>query len=97
MLQKLTYLLVIFGLLPFIVLMGWAMSPRLDTRRFPAGSTLVGGRQSARSLHFIAAWLIVAFVLVHVFEVVVSGTWNNLRSMITGRYRVPPAEHADDE
>lgn len=95
-LQKLTYLLVVFGLLPFIVLMGWAMSPRLDTV-IPGWVAWVGGRQSARSLHFIAAWLIVAFVLVHVFEVVISGTWNNLRSMITGRYRLPPAERADDE
>jgi thiosulfate reductase cytochrome b subunit len=49
-----------------------------------------GGRQSARTIHFIVAWLLVAFVLVHVFEVIVSGLWNNLRSMINGRYRVPP-------
>lgn len=90
-LQKFTYLFVIFGLLPFIALMGWAMSPRLDTL-IPGWVDLVGGRQSARTLHFIAAWLIVAFVLVHVFEVVISGTWNNLRSMISGRYRVPPEE-----
>ena len=50
---------------------------------------LVGGRQSARSIHFIVAWALVAFVLIHVFEVIVTGLWNNLRSMITGRYRVP--------
>ena len=42
-----------------------------------------------RSIHFIVAWLLVAFVLIHVFEVIVTGLWNNLRSMITGRYRVP--------
>ena len=47
-----------------------------------------GGRQSARTIHFIVAWLLVAFVLIHVFEVIVSGFWNHLRSMITGRYRV---------
>ena len=41
-----------------------------------------------RTLHFIIAWLIVLFVLVHVFEVIMSGFWNNLRSMITGRYDV---------
>ncbi len=39
--------------------------------------------------HFIVAWMLVAFVLVHVFEVIVTGFWNNVRSMITGRYRVP--------
>ena len=92
-LQKLTYLFVIFGLLPFVVLMGWALSPRLDTV-VPGWVDIVGGRQSARTLHFIAAWALVAFVLVHVFEVLISGVGNNLRSMITGRY-VVESEHAD--
>jgi thiosulfate reductase cytochrome b subunit len=88
-LQKLAYLVVIFVLLPLIVLMGLAMSPRVDTV-FTGWVDLVGGRQSARTIHFVVAWLIVGFVLIHVFEVVVTGLWNNLRSMITGRYRVPP-------
>jgi thiosulfate reductase cytochrome b subunit len=92
-LQKLTYLFVIFGLLPFVILMGWALSPRLDTV-VPGWVDIVGGRQSARTLHFIAAWALVAFVLVHVFEVMISGVINNLRSMITGRY-VVESEHAD--
>jgi len=86
-LQKLTYLAVIFILLPLVILMGFAMSPRLDSL-FPGWVDLFGGRQSARTIHFIVAWLLVAFVLVHVFEVIVSGFWNHLRSMITGRYRV---------
>jgi len=90
-LQKLTYLLVIFVLLPLVILMGFAMSPRLDTL-FTGWVDLFGGRQSARSIHFIAAWLLVLFVLVHVFEVIITGLWNNLRSMITGRYRVPAEE-----
>jgi len=92
-LQKLTYLFVIFALLPFVILMGWALSPRLDTV-IPGWVDVFGGRQSARSLHFIAAWLLVAFVLVHVFEVLISGAINNLRSMVTGRYTVE-SEHAD--
>jgi thiosulfate reductase cytochrome b subunit len=92
-LQKLAYLFVIFGLLPFVILMGWALSPRLDTV-IPGWVDVVGGRQSARTLHFIAAWTLVGFVLVHVFEVVVSGVVNNLRSMITGRY-VIEQQHAD--
>jgi thiosulfate reductase cytochrome b subunit len=86
-LQKLTYLIVIFGLLPLVMLMGFAMSPWLGSL-WPGWVDLFGGRQSARTLHFVAAWLLVAFVLIHVFEVVISGVWNNLRSMITGRYRV---------
>jgi len=46
----------------------------------------------------LAAWILVAFVLIHVFEVVVTGFWNNLRSMITGRYRVEtPTDHENAE
>jgi thiosulfate reductase cytochrome b subunit len=87
-LQKLAYLTVIFVLLPLIILMGFGMSPRLDTL-FGGWVDWFGGRQSARSIHFIVAWVLVAFVLIHLFEVIVTGLWNNLRSMITGRYRVP--------
>jgi thiosulfate reductase cytochrome b subunit len=86
-LQKLAYLSVIFVLLPLVVLMGFAMSPWLDSI-IPGWVDIFGGRQSARTLHFIAAWLLVAFVLIHVFEVIISGFWNHLRSMITGRYRI---------
>ena len=86
-LQKLAYLVVIFGLLPLIVLAGWAMSPWLNSL-LPGWVDVFGGRQSARTVHFIVAWLLVAFVAVHVFEVIVSGLWNHLRSMITGRYRI---------
>ena len=93
-LQKLAYLAVIFVVLPLVVLMGFAMSPRLDAA-IPGWVDLFGGRQSARTIHFILAWLLVAFVLVHVFEVIVSGFWNHLRSMITGRYRID-AQEADE-
>jgi thiosulfate reductase cytochrome b subunit len=88
-LQKLSYLLVIFGLLPLILLTGLAMSPWLDSV-LPGWVDLFGGRQSARTLHFAAACLLLLFVVIHVFEVIVTGFWNNLRSMITGRYRIEP-------
>jgi len=87
-LQKLAYLVVVFVLLPLIVIMGMAMSPWLDSI-LSGWVDIVGGRQSARSIHFIVAWLLVAFVLIHVFQVIVTGLWNNLRSMITGRFKVP--------
>lgn len=90
-LQKLAYLIVIFGLLPLIVLTGWSMSPRLDTV-MPGWIDVFGGRQSGRTIHFVVAWLLVGFVLIHVFEAIISGFWNNLRSMITGRYRI----HAEE-
>jgi thiosulfate reductase cytochrome b subunit len=86
-LQKLSYIAVIFVLLPLMVLTGLAMSPWLDSV-WPGWVGIFGGRQSARTLHFIIAWLLVLFLFVHVFEVIVTGLWNNLRSMITGRYRI---------
>ncbi|MGZ5206194.1 MAG: cytochrome b/b6 domain-containing protein [Caldimonas sp.] len=87
-LQSLAYLVVIFGLLPLVVLAGMALSPRIDTV-FTGWVDLLGGRQSARSLHFLAAMGLLLFVLVHVFEVIVAGVWNEMRSMITGWYKVP--------
>jgi thiosulfate reductase cytochrome b subunit len=96
-LQKLAYLAVIFVLLPVIILMGMAMSPGLDAL-VPGWVDLFGGRQSARTIHFIVAWLLVLFVLIHVFEVIISGFWNHMRSMITGRFRVDrEASHAAKE
>jgi len=92
-LQKLTYLGVIFVLFPLVILMGWAMSPGLNAL-FPGWIDVFGGRQSARTIHFVVAWLLVGFVFIHLFEVVISGFWNNLRSMITGRYRIEGSEGA---
>ena len=86
-LQKIAYLSVIFILLPLIILMGWAMSPFLNSL-IPGWVDLFGGRQTARTIHFIVAWLLVAFVFIHVFEVIITGVWNNLRSMITGQYKI---------
>jgi len=93
-LQNLVYLAVIFVLLPLIVLAGLGMSPRLDAL-FGGWVGILGGRQSARTLHFVAAFCLLAFVAVHVFEVIVTGLWNNLRSMITGWYRLPEEVHEE--
>jgi thiosulfate reductase cytochrome b subunit len=95
-LQNLSYLVVIFVLLPLIVLCGLAMSPRMDTLFGSGWVDLLGGRQSARTLHFIAAFGLLGFLAVHLFEVVVTGLWNNLRSMITGDYRLPADDHAKE-
>src|SRR4030095_10196779 len=88
-LQKLTYLAVIFLLLPTILLAGLTMSPAV-TAAFPFLFDLFGGRQSARTIHFIAANLLVLFVLVHVLQVLLAGAFNLMRSMITGRYVIKP-------
>jgi thiosulfate reductase cytochrome b subunit len=86
-LQKAAYLAVIVVLLPLMVATGLTMSPGFDAAA-PWLLDLFGGRQSARSIHFISANLIVLFVLVHLVMVVASGTWNNIRSMITGKYAI---------
>ncbi|KQM22600.1 HupC [Sphingomonas sp. Leaf24] len=87
-LQKLSYVLVIFGLLPLAILTGIAMSPGLNAA-FPWVLDLLGGRQSARSVHFLAASGITLFVVVHLVLVILAGAVNEVRSMVTGRWRVP--------
>jgi thiosulfate reductase cytochrome b subunit len=94
-LQKLSYLAVLFGLAPLIVATGLAMSPAMDAA-VPWLPGLFGGRQSARTVHFVACFAFVGFVAGHLFMVVVTGLWNNLRSMITGWYRVQSQEDRDD-
>jgi thiosulfate reductase cytochrome b subunit len=86
-LQKLTYMAVGFVLLPLMVLTGLTMSPGMDAA-FHILLDVFGGRPSARSLHFICASLLVAFIVVHLVMVLASGLWNNLRSMITGKYAI---------
>ena len=88
-LQKFTYLAVIFVLLPAMVLSGLTMSPAV-TAAFPFLFDLFGGRQSARTIHFLTANLLLLFVLVHVIQVLLSGAVNLMRSMITGRYAIKP-------
>lgn len=99
-LQKLSYLGVIFGLGPLVLLTGLTLSPTMDAN-WPWLLDLFGGRQSARTIHFICAFSFVAFFLVHIAMVVLSGPINNLRSMITGRYAIDsdskPTAGGDDE
>lgn len=93
--QKLTYLALVAGLLPAMVLAGLAMSPGMDAA-WPWLTELFGGRQSARSVHFIAAGLIVLFVVVHVALVLVSGVFNNMRGMITGWFSLGRGDEGGD-
>jgi thiosulfate reductase cytochrome b subunit len=86
-LQKGAYLGVVVLLLPVMVGTGLTMSPGFDAGA-PWLLDLFGGRQSARTLHFITASLVVVFIIVHLAMVLASGAWNNIRSMITGRYAI---------
>jgi thiosulfate reductase cytochrome b subunit len=74
-------------LFPLMILTGLTMSPGIDSA-VPQLLTLFGGRQTARLIHFTAASGLVLFLVVHLVLVLVSGVWNNLRSMITGWYDV---------
>ncbi|HEY2661308.1 MAG TPA: cytochrome b/b6 domain-containing protein [Caulobacteraceae bacterium] len=91
-LQKFAYLAVVFILLPMMVATGLTMSPGFDAFA-PWLLDLFGGRQSARTLHFICANLIVLFVIVHVVEVFIAGVFNEIGSMITGRYTIKTRAH----
>jgi thiosulfate reductase cytochrome b subunit len=86
-LQKLVYLAVILVLIPVMVLSGLTMSPAMDAA-WPWLVDLFGGRQSARSIHFIAAWLLVAFLVVHLLMVLLVGPVAAILAMITGRARL---------
>jgi thiosulfate reductase cytochrome b subunit len=86
-LQRLAYL-VLIGLVIGMVATGLTMSPAFDAFA-PWLLDVFGGRQSARSLHFIFALMITAFIVIHLIEVMLAGPVNEIRSMITGRYVVP--------
>jgi len=82
--QRLSYLGVIFVLTPLVIWTGLAMSPAFVSA-VPSAVNLLGGQQSARTLHFFVSVLLVLFLLVHVFMVVLAGFWSRMRAMITGR------------
>ena len=82
-LQRTTYLTVIFVLFPMIIWTGLAMSTAFDAA-FPLAVNLLGGRQSARTLHFFITGALVLFLVVHVVMVAVSGFRSRMRAMVTG-------------
>ena len=81
--QRLTYLAVIFLLFPLIVLTGLAMSPSIVSV-FPIVVTMFGGQQSARTIHFFLTLFLVLFFCVHIAMVCLAGFWSRTRAMITG-------------
>jgi thiosulfate reductase cytochrome b subunit len=82
--QRIAYLSVIFVLFPLVIWTGLALSPAFDSA-FPWAVNIFGGRQSARTLHFILTWLLVLFTVVHVVMIYLAGFWSRMRAMITGR------------
>jgi len=87
-LQRTAYLAVIFVLFPLVIWTGLALSPAFDSA-FPATVNLLGGRQSARTLHFFLSAALLLFLIVHITMVVLSGFRSRMRAMITGRVVAP--------
>jgi thiosulfate reductase cytochrome b subunit len=83
-LQRLTYLFVIFVLFPLVIWTGLAMSPAFVSA-FPAAVTVLGGQQSARTIHFFVTLALLIFLFVHVLMVCLAGFGSRMRAMITGR------------
>ena len=93
--QKMTYLIMLFGILPMMLVTGLSMSPGFNS----IGGLLLdlmGGRQSARTLHFLSAAAIVTFVVIHVGLVIWTGWINNMRAMITGWFVIEPSAKDED-
>ena len=88
-LQKLAYLGILLVVLPLVIATGLTMSPAVNAA-CPWLLAILGGRQSARSIHFLCALALALFILVHLAMVVLAGPFNELRAMITGWYRLPP-------
>lgn len=92
--QKLTYFAVLFGVFPMVVVTGLAMSPGMDAI-LPLTEWL-GGRQTARTLHFVAVFLLCAFFIIHIAMVFAASPINEMRSMISGWYRADLPEKNED-
>lgn len=81
--QRTAYLTVIFVLFPLVIWTGLALSPAFNSA-VPAAVNALGGRQSARTLHFVVSGLLLLFLVVHVTMIVLAGFWSRVRAMITG-------------
>ena len=88
-LQKLSYLAVLFGLLPLMLLTGLTMSPGMDARLHFL-TAVFGGRQSARSIHFFTAAALVLFFVIHMLAMLAAGPLNEMRSIVTGWFVIKP-------
>lgn len=93
-LQKLAYFVVMVVLFPLIILTGLAMSPGMNAG-WPWLIDVFGGRQTARTIHFVAMLGFVGFFIVHIAMVILAGPINEMRSMITGWYRVSPGQERE--
>ncbi len=94
-LQKLSYAIVLLIFFPLMILTGMSMSPGMNAA-WPWLLDVFGGRQTARTIHFVIMLLLVLFFVVHIFMVFAAGPINELRSMISGRYRIDSEPHQQE-
>ena len=87
-LQRISYLLVIFVLFPLVIWTGLAMSPAIASV-FPGAVAVLGGQQSARTIHFFVSLFLLLFLVVHVAMICLAGFRKRMRAMITGRASTP--------
>lgn len=93
-LQKFAYGGVLFVLFPLMIMTGLAMSPGANAL-MPWLPEMLGGRQTARTIHFVVMLLIVGFFVVHMLMILAAGPFNELRSIVTGWYRIDAEDEAD--
>ncbi|NRP74155.1 hypothetical protein ILFOPFJJ_05076 [Ensifer psoraleae] len=86
-LQKISYAVVLLIFFPLMILTGLTMSPGMNAGA-PWLTEIFGGRQTARTIHFVVMLLLVGFFAIHIFMVLAAGPINEIRSMVTGRYRI---------
>lgn len=94
-LQKLAYGGVLFVLFPLMIATGLAMSPGANAL-MPWLPEVLGGRQTARTIHFVAMVLLVGFFVIHMLMILAAGPLNELRSIVTGWYRIDPTDSGDE-
>ena len=85
--QKLTYGIILFVAFPIIILSGLAMSPGFNAI-FPGITEIFGGRQTARTVHFLFMLILSGFFIIHMIMILAAGPINLVRSIVTGRYRI---------
>lgn len=95
-LQKVSYLIVLYFLFPFMLLSGLAQMPAFNAIA-PGLIDLFGGRQTARTLHVVGMLLLLGFAVVHVVQVFVAGARNEIRAMLTGKYALPREDYPRED
>ena len=94
-LQRFAYIVVVFVVAPVLLLTGLAMSPAITTA-FPFVDSMWGGRQSARTFHFLATVGVLGFTFVHIVQILISGPRAMIKAMVSGNNDSPSADATEN-